>query len=231
MNAMARRLQPHILINDRSKLPEDLTTPEERIVAEGENRAWEACMTLNATWGCMPCVPDEDWLSVRDVLAMLCSVTSGGGNLLLNIGPEADGSVQRQASEALTKVGKWLAKNGEAVYGKVDRTEGRFEWHPAGSGHSINPWTLKGRTAYFWVARWPGQEIVIGGIKTKVTKASLLSTGKAIKFRQKQNRLILYGLVKTNPDKIAKVSVIKLQFAGKPRQVLGPGCEGDGRWI
>ena len=225
MNAMVRSLQPHIIINNRSMLPEDFGTPEENIKAAETGRAWEACMTLNGTWGCMPSVPDEDWLSARNVFGMLCSVTGGGGNLLLNIGPDADGSVQNQASQILSAIGRWLDKNGEAVYGKVDCVSERFEWHPAGSWNSNNnPWTLKGRTAYFWVTRWPGKELVIGGLKSKLKRASLLATGEAIEFRQQPDRLILHGLPRTNPDKIAGISVIKLDFASKPRQRLGFGC-------
>jgi len=225
MNAMVRLLQPHIIIDDRSLLPEDYSTPEENIKAEKQGRAWEACMTLNGTWGYMSSVPDKDWLSARDVLGMLCSVTGGSGNLLLNIGPEPDGSVQRQSGEILSAVGKWLDKNGEAIYGKVDRIDERFEWHPAGSWNSTNsPWTLKGWTAYFWVTRWPGETLVIGGLKSKLKKASFLATGRPIRFRQQPKRLILHCLPKTNPDKIAGVSVIKLEFASRPQQELGFGC-------
>lgn len=181
-------------------------------------------MTLNGAWGYMPSVPDEDWLSARNVLGMLCSVTGGGGNLLLNIAARPDGSVQEQAKKILSAVGKWLDKNGEAVYGRVDRTEERFEWHPAGSWNANNnPWTLKGRTAYFWVTRWPGEKLVIGGLKSKLKKASFPTTGRPIKFRQQPDRLVLHGLPKTNPDKIAGVTVIKLEFVSRPRQELGFG--------
>jgi len=173
----------------------------------------------------MASVPDNDWLSVRNVLGMLCSVTGGGGNLLLNIGPEPDGCVPEQADEVLSAVGKWLDKNGEAIYGKVDRAAERFEWHPAGSWNSNNnPWTLKGQTAYFWVTRWAGEKLVIGGLKSKLKKASFLATGRPIRFRQDPNRLILHCLPKTNPDKMAGVSVIKLEFASRPQQKLGFGC-------
>ena len=225
MNAMVRSLQPGIIINDRSILLEDFGTPEENIQAAKTGRGWEACMTLDGTWGCMPNVPKEDWLSSRGVLGMLCKVSGGGGNLLLNIGPEADGSVQEQATELLTTVGKWLSKNGEAVYGKVDRIGERFTWHPAGSWNNTNsPWTLKGQTAYFWVTRWPSNELAIGGIKTKLVRASFLGSNKTIRFRQERNRLVLTGLGKMNPDKIAGVSVIKLEFAGNPTHQLGFGC-------
>ena len=66
--------------------------------------------------------------------------------------------------------------------------------------------------------------MVIGGLKSKLKKASFVATGKPVKFRQQPDRLILHGLPKTNPDKIAGVSVIKLEFARKPQQELGFGC-------
>jgi len=215
MNAMVRRLQPHILINNRSQLPEDFGTPEEHIRPEQAGRAWEACMTFNGSWGWQP-APPEDWRSVREVLGMLRQVTAGGGNLLLNIGPLPDGSVPPEAAERLTAVGKWLDVNGEAVYGKADRAQ--MEWMATGN------WTCKGKTAYFWVTRWPGTELAIGGLRTKVRKASFLAMGKPIRFEQGRDRLVLRGLPRTSPDKVAGVTVIRLDCASAPRQVLGAGC-------
>ncbi|PIU64773.1 MAG: hypothetical protein COS84_07855, partial [Armatimonadetes bacterium CG07_land_8_20_14_0_80_40_9] len=81
-----------------------------------------------------------------------------------------------------------------------------------------------GKTAYFWCSRWPGKELIIGGLRTKVQRASLLATGKPIRFEQKGERLILKGLPKLNPERIAGVSVIKLECKSPPRQVLGQGC-------
>ena len=216
MNRMVRRLQPHILINNRSQLPEDFGTPEGHVTAEQEGRAWEACMTFNGSWGYMPYAPDEDWRSAREVVDMLRTAAAGQGNLLLNIGPKPDGSVPDEAVPRLAAVGKWLAKNGEAVYGQVDRA--RTEWMPTGQ------FTTKGKTAYFWCSRWPGEEIVIGGLRTKVVKASLLATGKRVRFKQDRDRLILSGLPRTSPDKLVGVTVIKLECASRPRQVLGAGC-------
>lgn len=219
MNAMARRLQPDILVNNRSRLPEDFGTPEERIQAEQAGRAWEACMTFNGSWGYFPTAPDEDWHSSRAVIGMLQNVSAGGGNLLLNIGPAPDGSVPTLAKDRLLPVGKWLAANGEAVYGRVDRIDGQLErWLNHGS------WTLKGKTAYYWSGRWVGSTIAIGGLKTKVRRASVLSTGAPVAFEQTTNRLILKGLPQRCPDRIAQYGVLKLEFERKPRQVLGTGC-------
>ncbi len=217
MNAMVRRIQPDIIINNRSLLEEDFGTPEEHINPEQAGRAWEACMTFNGSWGWQP-APPEDWHSVRSVLGMLRQVTAEGGNLLLNIGPHPDGSVPKEAVERLTAVGKWTAKNGEALYGKVERPAGRFEWMPTGQ------FTLKGKTAYYWCTRWPGTELTLGGIKGKLRAASLLADGRPVAFTQEKDRVILRGLPKNSPDKIAGVTVLKLEFATPPRQVLGAGC-------
>jgi len=63
-----------------------------------------------------------------------------------------------------------------------------------------------------------------GGLLTKVKRASLLATGGSIAFEQTEDRLVLKGLPESNPDKIAGVSVVKLEFDVPPRQVLGVGC-------
>lgn len=214
-NAMVRELQPDIIINNRSQLPEDFGTPEEHVTAEGEGRDWEACMTFNGSWGYMPSA--IDWRSVREVIGMLRTAAAGAGNLLLNIGPKPDGSVPEEAYERLIPVGKWIEKNGEAFYGKVDRVGPKLEWVPTGN------WSLKGNTAYFWCNRWPGKELAIGGLLTKVERASLLATGEPVDFEQTENRLVLKGLPEANPDQIAGVSVIKLEFESEPQQRLGAG--------
>jgi len=216
MNAMVRRLQPDIIINNRSQLPEDFGTPEEHIRAEEAGRAWEACMTFNGSWGWRP-TPPEDWHSARKVVQMLHQVTSGCGNLLLNIGPKPDGSVPPEATERLTTVGKWLAKYGSAVYGQVDRPEGLDGWSGCGS------WSRKGRDCYFWVFNWPGETLAIGGLHTKVKSVELLPEGRACRFKQEPRRLLVRGLPARCPDKCVDIGMLRIRFAGKGKQVLGAG--------
>jgi alpha-L-fucosidase len=139
--------------------------------------------------------------------------------LLLNIGPAADGSVPPEALERLSAVGRWLVTNQEAVYGPVDRIDGRLESMPTGL------WSLKGNTAYFWVTRWPGAELAIGGLRTPLLKASLLATGQPLTFTQTENRLVLRGLPVRQPDDIAGTALIKLEFSTPPQQVLGHGYQ------
>ena len=217
MNQMARELQPGIIINNRSLLNEDFGTPEEHVTPEAAGREWEACMTFNGSWGYMPISPD--WRSVREVVGLLNSATAGAGNLLLNIGPAPDGSVPPEAVERLEAVGRWLATNQEAVYGEVDRTAKRLESMPTGL------WSLKGNTAYFWVTRWPGSELAIGGLKAPVVSASLLADGMPLSIEQTEDRLVLRGLPTRQPDDIAGTTLIKLEFAAPPLQKLGHGYQ------
>jgi len=213
-NKMVRQLQPDILINNRSQLPEDFGTPEEHVTPEGKGRAWEACMTFNGSWGYMPSA--IDWRSIREVIGMLRTATAGQGNLLLNVGPAPDGSIPPEAYERLEPLGKWLEIYGEPIYGQVDRAEG-LEWMPCGQ------FTRKGNTLYYWVFRWPGNELVIGGLLTKVLRISRLDTGEAVPFTQTENRLVMTGLPEKSPDPIAGVTILKIECESQPRQVLGAG--------
>ena len=79
MNEMVRALQPEIIINNRSGVPEDFGTPEQKIEAEPSGRMWEACMTMNDAWGYTPI--DKEYKSAWTVLRMLRQVAAGGGNL------------------------------------------------------------------------------------------------------------------------------------------------------
>ncbi|MCY2928381.1 MAG: alpha-L-fucosidase [Planctomycetota bacterium] len=213
MNKMARALQPHILINDRSQIPEDFSTPEGHVKPADAGRGWEACMTFNDTsWGYMPSAA-PDAVTARDILKMLNTAAANEGNLLLNIGPAPDGSVPEDAVAPLTAVGKWIAANKEAVIGTFDR---------GGLGGTACGWgTVKGSTVYFWCKNWPGTSITIGGYTTKLKKATLLASKKALKIEQKPYQIKLSGMPKVSPDKFAGITVIKLEFASKPEYVWG----------
>jgi len=215
MNQMARALQPNIIINNRSRLDEDFSTPEEHVAAAEAGRGWESCMTFNkASWGYMPSAAADSYRA-RDIVAMLRQVTMGGGNLLLNIGPAPDGSVPPEAVEPLKTTGKWLARNGKCIYGAVDRT---LDHRPTACGRV----TQKGNTMYLWCHCWPGREIPIGGFSTKLKSARLLVSGRKVDFEQTGRRIVLKDLPRTSPDKLVGVTVIELKFASKPKHKYGP---------
>jgi len=210
LNAMVRELQPSILINNRSDIPEDFGTPENQIIADTSGRMWEACMTFNTSWGYTPI--DVDFKSTREVLSMLRQVASGGGNLLLNIGPDPSGGVPEPCVNSLLEVGLWLKEYGKSIYEATDMCQ--QEWMLTGA------FTFKNSTMYFHCNRWPGKEFSIGGIRNKIMSVKLMN-GSKIEFEQIADRLILKGLPEKAPN--ALVTVIEIEVEGKPLQVLGFG--------
>jgi alpha-L-fucosidase len=216
MNQRLRAIQPDIIIDNRSRLPEDFGTPEEHVTPE-KDRDWEACMTFNGlSWGYVDAAQADPYsYNAQGILRMLAVCAGGGGNLLLNIGPAPDGSVPPEAVEPLTGVGKWLAQNGEAAYGKVERfKEG---W---GFGSGICSLSKKGNTLYAW--NWiypPSGELILGGFTTRLVSARILGTGRKLSFTQEQYRIILQDLPKEGRDAIAGVAVIALEFEGPPEAV------------
>lgn len=112
---MARRNQPGILVVDRTihGKYENYQTPERSIPEQQLPYPWESCVTLANDWGW---VPDAKFKSANQVIGMLMEVTAKGGNLLLGVGPTADGILEPAVVERLQKIGAWLDKNGEAIY-------------------------------------------------------------------------------------------------------------------
>ncbi|MGQ9680927.1 MAG: alpha-L-fucosidase [Anaerolineae bacterium] len=211
MNAMVRSLQPDIIINNRSGLPEDFGTPEQHIVAEKGGRMWEACMTFNESWGYTPI--DTRWKDAWQVVSMLREVAAGGGNLLLNIGPTPEGDVPEPCERVLHEVGRWMQKYGHTIYDACEPMQ--QEWSVVGT------FTRRGSTAYYHVQRWPGRELAIGGLQNKVLSARLVG-GPQVAFAQTGDRLVLHGLPEQAPDPLD--TVIELTVEGEPKQVLGMGC-------
>lgn len=124
MNAMARRLQPGIVINDRAKVPEDFSTPEQRLEPPPRGRAWETCLTVNQVWGYRS--SDNNWKSSEELFRALLHCARFGGNLLVNIGPRADGSVPEGCVKSLEGLGRLVAECPKAIYGSE-----RDEWTEA----------------------------------------------------------------------------------------------------
>ena len=207
MNRMARKLQPSIIINNRSKLPEDFSTPEQHIVAEApeKGRGWEACMTMNDSWGYHR--NDDNWKSPKQCVRNLITCARDGGNYLFNIGPKPSGAIPKPSVRILTDVGQWLDTHGDTIYG-ADRCEVRRSL--------FANFTRKGKTLYVHCHYWPGKAWSIAGLRTKVKSATLLPDGKKVKFEQDEFGVRFRGLPKDAPDKL--VSVLALECAGVPTQ-------------
>ena len=96
----------------------DFRTPEysERLDF-GPDRAWEACRGMDMSFAFNAHARPEDYLTPEALIASFVEIVAHGGNLLLNMGPRADGSVPEPQVALLTALGDWLKTNGEAIYG------------------------------------------------------------------------------------------------------------------
>ncbi|UCH36302.1 MAG: alpha-L-fucosidase [Armatimonadota bacterium] len=187
LNAMVRQLQPHIIINNRSMLPEDFDTPEQKI--EPAARPWESCMTMNDAWGYVPSNPR--YKRTDELIWNLVRCVSWGGNYLLNVGPKADGTFPLLARIRLGQIGRWMKANGESVH----------SCGPAPfAAEAVGLTTAKGDTVYLHLFRWPGEEVSVAGVDAGVASAKVLATGAPVGVRQDGDRLILSGLPPRAPD-------------------------------
>ena len=205
MNEMVYKLQPDIIINNRNKLDGDFSTPEQKIVAENGNRAWESCMTLNDSWGYQQA--DNDWKNSRTVIRNLISCSRDKGNYLLNIGPKADGSIPPESVRILTEVGSWMRTSGPTIYGS-DLCQPRRSAYAS--------YTRKGNTLFMHVHFWPGEYVAITGLKNKVLSARVLKTGQSVNATQDGFQTKLIGLPVEAPD--FPVVTIALECDGEPNQ-------------
>ena len=205
MNKMVFELQPDIIVNNRNHLPGDFSTPEQKIVAETNGRAWESCMTLNDSWGYQRA--DNNWKSSKTIVRNLITCARDGGNYLLNIGPRPDGSVPEESVQVLTEVGRWMDTNCDTIY-KSDLCQPRRANYAS--------FTRTGNTLFMHVHFWPGGDVAMGGLKAKAKSARLLKTNQNIQFTQDDYRLHLTGLPTDAPD--SPITTIAIECESEPTQ-------------
>jgi alpha-L-fucosidase len=174
---MVRELQPGILVNDRLGIPGDFVTPEQYqpdrpMERDGHPVLWEACQTLNGSWGY-----DRDNTDYKDVgmlVRMLIDGVAKNGNLLLNVGPTGRGAFDGHATTALDGIGEWMRVHGRSIYG-------------AGASRFTPPadvrYTQRGDRLYVHVFAWPFETLHLPGLADHVEYAQMLDDGSEVKMR------------------------------------------------
>jgi len=178
---LARRLQPDIIINDRTGDGGDYSTPEQHIGGFNLQRPWESCMTISAhdqwAWG----GTNDGVKPLAACLRMLIGAAGGDGNLLLNVGPRPDGLIDPKQAARIKEIGDWLAKYGESIYG----TRGG-PWKPGQWGAS----TRKGNRIYVHVFKWNGDTLELPAVAAGVKAAKAL-TGGSVQIKQTDSGITL----------------------------------------
>jgi alpha-L-fucosidase len=207
LEAMVRKLQPQVLINDRSGIPADFATPE-NVVAPREG-PWESCYTINRTWGYAR--HDRNYKSTAEILRLLGSCVSQNGNLLLNVSPDGEGRIPPEQVQRLKQVGDWLRINGSSIYGAGPSPFGA----PA-----LGMATRSKDKVYLLVMRWPGSVVNFAWCGSVVRSARLLADGTEAIVKQTGDRVSLEGLPSDPADPY--LNVIELSFEGEPRATDPP---------
>jgi alpha-L-fucosidase len=182
---MVRKLQPGVIIDNRLggnmelREPEpwagDFEGPEQYIPVRGvfdehgNPLPWEVCMTLNNHWGYA--ANDFDYKTPRDVVRALINCVSKGGNLLLNVGPDALGEIPEPSVEILKAVGKWISKNGESIYGCGPAEYPKPDW---------GRYTQKGNILFAHVMEQNIGQICAEELRGKVKSATLVRDGSEV---------------------------------------------------
>ena len=173
-----RALQPSILINNRAAVAGDYVTPEERIGRYRADRPWESCMMIGTQWSWKP---NDTLKSFPKLLRALVYCVGGNGNLLLDVGPTAEGLIEPQQAARLKEVGDWLGRFGESIY---DTRGGPYR--PT----SYLASTRRGSTIYLHVLRWDADKLVLPPLPRKVIGSALL-TGGAVRVEQTAESLTI----------------------------------------
>ena len=198
-----RNLSPETIINGRigHDMGDYVEMGDNKIPEHKVEGDWEVPMTLNNTWGYKSY--DHNWKTPGRVIQLLVEVVSKGGNLLLNVGPTAEGEIPKPAVDVLKEVGKWLKVNGESIYGA---SASPIEVPP----DAIYMCTAKPGKLFIHVIAWPWYgELKVYDVHEKVGKVYLLATGDELDFVQEGSHLKI-KVPREPPDNVDTVVVLEL---------------------
>jgi len=221
---MVRKNQPDIILDNRLETHPpaaervltkfgDFESPEQIIPDEvvkdkyGNVLPWESCFTLNRSWGYN--ASDKNWKSSALLVHSLVNCVSKGGNMLLNVGPDARGNIPDESIAILHEIGKWMDKNSESIYGCGISELPKPEW---------GRYTQKGNNLFVHWMYPTLTPINVKNISDKVKNVFLLSSGSevpAVKTifgnNEPGNFFIKLNESNEQPDKINTVIKIELQ--------------------
>ena len=202
------QIQPDIIINDRTSYPKvigDYDTPEQRIGGFQITRPWETCMTIGSQWAWKP---NDKVKTLEQCLQTLVRSAGCNGNLLFNVGPKPDGTIEPLQVERLKEMGHWLQKYGYAIY---ETRGGPFK--PSDWGVT----TRKGNFVYLHILKWIGNspKITIPDLGMEIKSCRLAHDGKV-----KLTRLDKGYSIELSGEVLQPVNtIVELEYSGSVMNV------------
>jgi len=210
--ALARSINPGIIIDNRSDIEQDLWTPEQYQPVEwlkhektGELVTWEACQTFSGSWGYHR--DEMTWKSPEMLIRMLINTVALGGNLLMNVGPTARGYLDKRAQDALAVYAEWMKYNGRSIYGCTMAEPDILPSLPPDCRFTQN--AADGKRLYLHIFAWPFVHLQLPGLAGRVAYAQFLHDGSEIAFTERGIKHFSVGLPDDNGLFVLELPVVK----------------------
>ena len=137
--------------------------------------AWESCVTMNDNWGY--CATDKNYKPAPLLVHKLVECVSKGGNMILNVGPDATGRIPDESCRILAEMGAWMGRNGDSVYGCGPAAGGPVD----ALAPEVGRLTRNGSTYYFHLYENAlGPVPLLGVPKDRIEKIRLLRDGTEV---------------------------------------------------
>ena len=157
------------IINSRLPKNGDYGTPEQGVpLTKPAESFWELCMTMNDSWGFQH--NDLNYKTPNQIIRIFIDCLRMGGNLLLDIGPKADGTIPQEQVDILKELGRWTNKHQEAIYGSQAGI-------PTDYYYGASTLSKDKKTLYLFVPHKPNGPIVVRGLKNKVNRIRVVGNG------------------------------------------------------
>jgi alpha-L-fucosidase len=182
---LIRKLQPGIIVDNRLNLEEykdgaDFETPEQVSTAElakYRGKTWETCQTFSGSWGYYR--DENTWKTHRQLLDLLITSVSNGGNLILNVGPTARGEFDYRATNALDSLAHWMHANSKSIYNCTFAPDTYKV--PEGTKLTYNKAAGK---LYVQLFSYPQGKLVLPGYKGKIKYAQFLNDSSELLYKE-----------------------------------------------